>query len=245
MCVQTGAKDGVLQTRTGPSDIIAPGSATNLYLGMNRKKRNKRKAHKRADVLPLEREFAAAVTLGSEIVDDIAELEADVPFVRPKPAGASRAGTAASVGEEEDGEEKDGEEEDGEEKNAEKEDGEEGDGEKKHAEEQDVKAEDGAGGQETANAGGNAPDAAVAAADLGKAPEVWTPGDAEPVPDKAPNKLIGEWWEDGKPDDDDIKLVKVTFETTPNGLGGANSTTTTPPIFFCERRSDNSNSPGG
>jgi len=72
---------------------------------MNRKKRNKRKAHKRADVLPLEREFAAAVTLGSEIVDDIAELEADVPFVRPKPAGASRAGTAAddSGGEEEDG----------------------------------------------------------------------------------------------------------------------------------------------
>ena len=69
-------------------------------------------------------------------------------------------------------------------------------------------------------------------ADLGKTPEVWIPGDAEQVPDKAQNKLIGEWWEDGKPDDDDIKLVKVTVATKPNGLGGANSTTTAPPIFF-------------
>ena len=76
-------------------------------------------------------------------------------------------------------------------------------------------------------------------ADLGKTPEVWIPGDAEQVPDKAQNKLIGEWWEEligewssGKPDDDDIKLVKVTVATKPNGLGGANSTTTAPPIFF-------------
>ena len=131
------------------------GSATILYLGMNRNKRkrlghNKRKAHKRADLLPLEREFAAAVTLGSEIVDDVAELEADV---RPKPAGASRAGTATD---DSGGEEEDGEEDDGDEENGETGGGEEGDGEKKNIEEQDVEAEDGAGGQETANAGGDA-----------------------------------------------------------------------------------------
>jgi len=224
-----GAKDGMSQVRAGPTDGMAPASATMLRLGMNggkKRKGHKRKGHKHTEVLPLEREAAAAATVATEfeddIEDDIEDLEKSNPFVshwdEPAPAASGAAEEGREASNDDGAASASGDAASGDAAAA------EGDGTAGAAGGDAAAAAD----EDAATAGADdaadvaSGDAAVGGNDA-TAASVVAATDAES--DKADD--TGKPWEDGNLDDEDIELVKVTEVTS--GIRRSNHTSTAPP----------------